>query len=137
MDSSAAKRQVEEIAREPDFEFRLHDLVSLWEQTKDGVELLEPIFRFIEEHGDLDFGSPGRLVHFAENFRGCGYERELLNWLNRRPTAHTAWMLNRLINGATDPVERAAFVGAHRQARAHSASDPHARSVIDIFLKDK
>jgi hypothetical protein len=43
-----------------------------------GLEVVEPILRFMEAHGDLDYGPPGALVHFVERFYRQGYEGLLL-----------------------------------------------------------
>ena len=67
-------------------------------------ELVAPILEIIESNPDIDFGTPGDLVHFVEKFYKKGYEEELLLSLKRMPTLHTVWMLNRLING-TDQAE--------------------------------
>ena len=53
----------------------------------------------MEAHHDWDFGVPGALVHYVERFYKHGYEAMLVESLKRRPTSHTLWMLNRLING--------------------------------------
>jgi len=55
---------------------------------------------FMEEHPEIDYGTPGPLVHFLERFYKKGYEEQLVLSIRRKPTCHTIWMLNRLINGA-------------------------------------
>lgn len=52
-----------------------------------------------EENPNFDFGMPGALTHFLESFYKNGYEEKLLESIHRRPTRHTLWMLNRIING--------------------------------------
>ena len=52
----------------------------------------------MEEFPDADFGQPGPLTHFVETFYSNGYEELLCQSLKRRPTVHTVWMLNRIIN---------------------------------------
>ncbi|SCY73364.1 hypothetical protein [Butyrivibrio sp. INlla14] len=41
---------------------------------------------------------PGPIVHFLESYYRNGYEGELLLSLKRKPTEHTAWMANRILN---------------------------------------
>ena len=53
----------------------------------------------MEAHPNWDFGVPGAFVHYVERFYKHGYEALLVASLKRRPTSHTLWMLNRLING--------------------------------------
>lgn len=66
----------------------------------DRANAIEPILRLMEDNPTADFGTPGPLVHWLEEFAGAGYEQALAESLSRRPTTHTVWMLNRLINGA-------------------------------------
>ena len=56
----------------------------------------------MERHPLTEFGTPGSLVHFCEKFSGNGYEELLEQSVRKAPTVHTTWMLNRLINGATE-----------------------------------
>jgi hypothetical protein len=64
------------------------------------IAAVGPILKLMEEYGTIDFGAPGPLVHFVEGYCKHGYEEELLASLARRPTPHTLWMLNRLLNGS-------------------------------------
>ena len=52
-----------------------------------------------EENPNFDFGMPGALTHFLESFYKNGYEEKLIESIHRKPTRHTLWMLNRIING--------------------------------------
>ena len=53
-----------------------------------------------EENPNFDFGMPGALTHFLESFYKNGYEEKLIESIHRKPTRHTLWMLNRVINSA-------------------------------------
>lgn len=67
---------------------------------------------------------------------GKGYDALLIESIRRKPTAHTAWMLNRLINGAKDGDARARVVVLMREARAHPLADKSAVETIESFLED-
>ena len=69
--------------------------------------MLRSLFQLLERHSEHDFGSPGGIVHFLEDYPRRNYEAELLASLKRRPTTHTTWMLNRLINGTSGPAKLA------------------------------
>jgi hypothetical protein len=100
-----------------------------------GLEAVVPVLRFMEDHPAVDFGSPGALVHFVERFYGKGYEDLLVESIRRKPTAHTAWMLNRLINGTKEPNLRQRRIALMRHARQHSLADNTAMEAIDDFLE--
>ena len=56
----------------------------------------------MEYNPDADFGAPGALTHFIEQFYQNGYEELLLKSVRRKPTAHNVWLLHRLWNDAND-----------------------------------
>ncbi len=62
--------------------------------------IMDTLFSILESNPDEDFGMPGQIVHFLESFYKNGYEEKLLESLQRKPTSHTVWMLNRVINGS-------------------------------------
>ncbi|AZU62393.1 hypothetical protein [Neobacillus mesonae] len=77
-----------------------YDVIEEIESFENAFDAVEPILKLIEQNPDVDFGSPGQLVHFVEQFYGNGYEEKLVQSIQRSPTSHTIWMLNRIINGS-------------------------------------
>lgn len=119
-----------------DFVGRSAELVERWGDAEANLDTVAAVLHFMEAHPDLDFGTPGALVHFVERFHGHGYESLLLDSIARRPTAHTAWMLNRVINGAEDDASRTAYVHALRAAAAHPSIDADTAAEIAMFIED-
>jgi hypothetical protein len=93
------------------------------------------ILRFMEDHPQLDLGTPGPLVHFVEEFLGSGYEDALLASLRRRPTSHTAWMLNRLINVTRKKEIRGKYILALRAVGGHPSADDETKYSVADFLR--
>jgi hypothetical protein len=91
--------ELESTIRNPNFMESSAEIVEQLRSNLSGFEAVEPILRVMENNPDADFGVPGPLVHFLETFYRRGYEEKLLESLSRHPTAHTVWMLNRIING--------------------------------------
>lgn len=60
--------------------------------------VLKPLFSILEKYPNYDFESPGELVHYLETYYKNGYEEQLVESLNRKPTNLTIWMLNRIMN---------------------------------------
>lgn len=52
----------------------------------------------MEKNLNVYYGMPGPTVHYAERFYLNGYEKLLYESLKRKPTQHTLWMLNRILN---------------------------------------
>lgn len=118
-----------------DFVDRSAELVERWGEAESNLATVAAVLHFMEAHPDVDFGTPGALVHFVERFHRRGYEPLLLDSIARCPTAHTAWMLNRVINGAEDERSRAAYVHALRAAAAHPSIEADTAAEITSFLR--
>jgi hypothetical protein len=101
-----------------------------------GLESVEPILGFMEAHPLADLGTPGALVHHVERFFGQGYEALLLASIARRPTAHTAWMLHRVMNGTRDPKRRREYLALLQGAGRHPAADEAVRDCLKLLLDD-
>lgn len=63
-----------------------------------GISAVEPLLLFMERHPLNDFGMPGAIVHYVEQFYKKGYEDLLIASVIRRSTLHTIWMINRIKN---------------------------------------
>jgi len=86
------------------------ELVDHWIDKGIGADAVDDVFMFMEDHPEIDFGSPGALVHFIERFYGPAYKHSLLASLMRKPTPHTVWLLNRVISAEREPRERGVYV---------------------------
>ena len=82
-----------------DQEFELADeIVDAMEASPQPFDLVAPILELIANHPEVDFGSPGELVHFVEKFYHQGYEDLLMEVVGKKPTLHNIWMLHRCCN---------------------------------------
>lgn len=84
-------------------EYELADeIIDAMEAFSQPFNLVAPILELIAKHPEVDFGSPGELVHFVEKFYHQGYEDLFLESVRKNPTVHNIWMLHRCYN-ANDP----------------------------------
>lgn len=83
-----------------------YELMEKLEEREDSFNSIELILELIEENPNTDFGQPGPLVHFMEKFYNKGYEEKLVKSLERKPTQHTLWMLNRIINASKGELKK-------------------------------
>src|SRR5262245_31321139 len=111
MDPIRLQLLLQRAATSPDPPAELEVVVDQLGQDPD-LTTVVTVLRFMENNPSLDYGSPGALVHFVERFSGPAYEIELLASLMRRPTDHTVWMLNRVINGTPSIAEREKLIFA-------------------------
>lgn len=126
--------KLREIAASGEFLGQSSKLVDEWSRSPDPFQAVEPILMFMESNPSVELGSPGPLVHFVEQFHRRGYEEKLLESIERRPTRHTVWMLNRLINGTCDPCIKQRLLEALRAVRRPGV-DPSACDAATRFLE--
>lgn len=94
--------EMEKSIESDDFELVMEDCMQKVEMEDIGAEAITPLLKFMERHPLADFGMPGAIVHYVERFYKNGYEELLMKSIKRRPTMHTVWMLNRIINGSEE-----------------------------------
>jgi hypothetical protein len=135
MTSEEITNQLLAIADSDEFAYLSGEITEALSAAHGGLETVEPILRFMEAHPSIDYGVPGALVHYVEKFYHKGYEQKLVESVERRPTDHTLWMLNRLINDAKDAGVRRRFVGVMKQARLNPRADEDAVREADHFLE--
>ena len=98
--------KLEEKLDSDDFEYVMEDCMQELDESGAGITAVEPLLRLMERHSLSDFGMPGAIVRYAEQFYGRGYEDILASSVDRRPALHTVWMLNRIINAKEEETEK-------------------------------
>jgi hypothetical protein len=135
MTSETISEQLEAIASAEDFAHSAAKLTEAWSAADVGYESVEPILQFMEKHPTLEYGTPGPLVHFVEDFYTKGYEKKLLESVRRKPTMITVWMLNRVLNGTEEVVKRRRLVRAMRLAASNLEADRPTLERVQGFLE--
>lgn len=93
-------KEIESAVGTDDFEFIMEENIMKLEADGVGIEAVTPLLELMERHPMDDFGMPGAIVDFVERFYKNGYEELLIESVKKRPTIHTVWMLNRVMNGS-------------------------------------
>lgn len=117
--ATGLRARLEAIADSEDFDHDSLELVVELERGPLVTAHLQAVLSFMEAHPAIDYGGPGALVHFVEQFEETRYEAALLASLGRRPTFVTTMLLNRLINGTKGARRRAALIAAMRATATH------------------
>lgn len=107
-----------------------YEVCEQLERSRDRAQTVEPILKLMESHSDADFGMPGPLVQLVESIRE--YEEKLLASLKRKPTPHTLWMLNRILND-TDDKSKAQYLKALDKVIARKDLDDETRAAANDF----
>ncbi|MCX7111599.1 MAG: hypothetical protein NTX45_16035 [Proteobacteria bacterium] len=122
------------IVFEDELEDRSEKLVELLSSSSTAKVAIEPILRFMENHDTWDYGSPGPFVHFIESYYGNGYEQLLIDSIKRKPTLHTLWMLNRIINGEKKPERKSFYLKAMSESANNKFVDQATQERAIHFL---
>jgi hypothetical protein len=125
-------KRVESKLEDDDFLDVCEEAADEFRRFPEPFDAVEPVLKLMEEHEDIDFGTPGPLVHFVETFFRQGYETKLVESLRRRPTDHTLWMLNRMINGV-DAKQRKTLVALLDEILARRDLSEPAREAAKEF----
>lgn len=135
MDPTKLTQGLEAIKGSDDFAYDSEAVAADARRAGVTAELVRAVFEFMEANAALDYGVPGALVHLVEELADAPYEAELLASIARRPTSHTLWMLNRVING-TRTAKRTKLIAAMRVAGTHPHADDEAKKNAAKFLKE-
>ena len=98
------------------------------------MDYFEDLFMFMENNPTIDYGMPGPIVHFMESYYKKGYEDELLKSVKRKPTQHTVWMLNRVLNDV-NLIGREKYIGVMEESIKRTDVDLETKKEIKGFLE--
>ena len=87
---------------ENELDVMMDECVIAFEEQSYGIQIVQEILELMERNPLIEFGFPGAFVHYVETFSGKGYEELLYESIEKKPTVHTLWMLNRIINDEDD-----------------------------------
>jgi hypothetical protein len=97
------------------------------------------MFALLERFPNVDFGSPGPIVHELEaikDMRGRpAYLHHLRDSLGRRPTPLTVWMVNRVLNTDLPNGERDSWLAELAAAYEHALASEETRRFVVDFLQ--
>jgi hypothetical protein len=128
--------ELEGISSDDDFARESSNLTDCWAAEGVGAEAVDAILRFMENHSELHYGTPGSLVHFAECACTDAYENQLIESIKRKPTFTTVWMLHRLMNVTQQSAQRQRQLEVLKLARLDPRADSKTKYWIQEFLKD-
>lgn len=120
-------------AAKPYEEYYMDDgLIDAVTQYPEPFELIEPILEVISTNPQVDFGMPGDLVHFVEQFYKKGYEELLISSVRKNPTPHNIWMVHRCYNDIEN-LEREKFAELMKKLKSDNSVSLEIKNCIDEF----
>lgn len=95
-------------------------------------EFVAPILEIIADNPSVDFGMPGELVYFVEQFYKNGYEELLIASVSEKPTPHNIWMLHRCYNDINNP-KHEKFAEVIKKLKNEESVSTEVQAAIDEF----
>ena len=112
---------------------RLYEIFDGFRMQPDREKALPAMFAVIERFPEADLGSPGPMVHELEAIDG--YQPLLRASLHRQPTDLSVWMVNRILNSDSTPLEREIWLEEMRLACVHPLCPISTRESVLEFLE--
>ena len=126
-------KQLFEAIVEEDF-YKTNDILALICDEDENIEYVDKILKFMENNPDIDYGMPGPVVHYVEKFYMKGYEDLLLSSIERKPTIHTLWMLNRILN-SPKLIDREKYIQVLKEVVDNSMESEDIRNEAKQYLQ--
>lgn len=111
---------------------RLNDLCDEMQIVNDAAACAPVMFRTMERLEGVDLGTPGPIVHTLESWPG-GYEKLLAQSVQRKPTPHTVWMVNRILN--SDPPDSESWMALLRSVAKNPTASAETKNISKGFIK--
>lgn len=111
------------------------EVMQAMDSISNAEKLVKPILELIGNNPTVDFGTPGYLVHFVEQFSGKGYEQLLMDSVIKTPTEHNIWMLHRCFN-AGDSSEKDVYREVITKLKKENTTPIEVKKRIDFFNWD-
>ena len=90
------------------------------------------ILEIIADNPSVDFGMPGELVYFVEQFYKNGYEELLIASVSEKSTPHNIWMLHRCYNDINNP-KHEKFTEVIKKLKNEESVSTEVQAAIDEF----
>jgi hypothetical protein len=120
------KRRLAMVAPGDDAEIELFDLLeAAGPPTREAVLA---VIEFAAKAPKVEYGAPGPLVHYVEEF--AGYEKIVTDEIGQRPSLTLIWMLERRMHVETDEVVRTKYRSLIRTALSAIRADESTRRAI-------
>lgn len=115
-----------------------HEKIGIILEKIDKVEnshySVKPLIKIIQENPEFDFGNPGEIVFFLEKYDEEKYDKILVESLMEKPTEHTVFMMNRIINGASEE-KKSEYIELYMKILCDNRINDELKNIIKEFLE--
>ncbi len=115
-----------------------HEKIGFILEKIDKVEnsnyTVKPLIKIIQENPEFDFGNPGEIVFFIEKYDEEKYDKILVESLMEKPTEHTIFMMNRIINGALEE-KKSEYIELYMKILCDNRINDELKKIIKEFLE--
>jgi hypothetical protein len=111
---------------------QLFGLTDALKELPSPERAIPELFAVMERFPDEELGSPGPLVHALE---WMDYEPGLVASMQRCPTPHAIWMVNRILNRTRPSERRKFFLDLLASVKDHPNAGESARDQAGYFIE--
>ncbi len=115
-----------------------HEKIGFILEKIDKVEnsnyTVKPLIKIIQENPEFDFGNPGEIVFFLEKYDEEKYDKILVESVMEKPTEHTIFMMNRIINGASEE-KKSEYIELYMKILCDNRINDELKKIIKEFLE--
>ena len=116
---------------------RLYEITDRLTSPEAVRRALPDLLGVFERNPEADLGSPGPVVHKAEEAELAVLVVEIVASLRRRPTMMAVWMAQRCLNGPVTPAQRGSLLAVLRAVSNRPWASEEVRQHAAELLRDR
>ena len=125
--------EIKESIIKNEFNEKIGIILEKIDKVENSHYTVKSLIKIIQENPEFGFGNPGEIVFFLEKYDEEKYDKILVESLMKKPTEHTIFMMNRIINGASDEKKRE-YIELYIKLLCDSRINDELKNIINEFL---
>jgi hypothetical protein len=134
MDIEKYIKEIKESIIKNEFNEKIGIILDKIDKVENSHYSVKPLIKIIQENPEFDFGNPGEIVFFLEKYDEEKYDRILVESVMEKPTEHTIFMMNRIINGALEE-KKSEYIELYMKILCDNRINDELKKIIKEFLE--
>ena len=126
--------EIKESIIKNEFNEKIGIILEKIDKVENSHYTVKSLIKIIQENPEFDFGNHGEIVFFLEKYDEEKYDRILVESVMEKPTEHTIFMMNRIINGASDE-KKSEYIELYMKILCGNRINNDLKNIINEFLE--
>ena len=126
--------EIKESIIKNEFNEKIGIILEKIDKVENSHYTVKSLIKIIQENPEFDFGNPGEIVFFLEKYDEEKYDRILVESVMEKPTEHTIFMMNRIINGASEE-KKSEYIELYMKILCDNRINDELKNIIKEFLE--